>query len=104
MVVNIMLYYLIVTFYMFYKVFYLFQLFLEFWLSSVLLPGDLLAVVLLPGALYCYVFYCLPTSHLYWDWSKQFMNIYYQSEIFSSSQQILRIFMFIMKKIICVIC
>ena len=48
--VNRVHYYLNVKFYMFYKVLY-FQLFLEFWLSSVLLPDDLLHGVLLRGVL-----------------------------------------------------
>ena len=44
-------YYLIVKFYMFYKVLFIFNYFFGFWLSSVLLPGDLLPGVLLPGVL-----------------------------------------------------
>ena len=54
-------YYLIVKFYMFYNVFFYFQLFLGFWLSSVILPGDILPCIILPGVFF------LDTFDLYCD-------------------------------------
>ena len=75
-------YYLIVKFYMFYKVFFIF---IYFWGFGFLVFYCLVIYCLV---FYYLVFYCLATFDLTVIGQNNLMNIHYQSEIFSSPHRI----------------